>query len=450
MSTFRSNRTPRFSQGLSLIELMVALLISSIVVLGLVTLVNAIGLANRTQDGLARLQENGRFAMQRIASDLRLVGAQHCSKGDPVASLLATGGSAYVDPPRFSQTYFNAVATASNGPGIGPAAASPVYPLSPRFMFMGHECDALNCTPLLTAADRGINRLGAVIPVMGTSADARARGADVLTMRHFTTQGVLVEAVRNWQAGAPDAELDLQNDPVVLAREGFTTMAANDPVWVSDCTNSAFIRASRLGARTIRMTGNFDNGGMVPVSASAEAVAGQGTRYDGRAFHVPTSMRTVSYYLQLKQDLKVPGRLVSALMRKVNADGAQELVEGIERFDVLYGVRNGSGNVRFLTAAQVDALGGGGVGECVGAFEPGCGWRSVTSIEVYMLVSTVDDVSPSGDDEFRYSWLNTGARNVAGTFENPQTLGTLRNGLPAGRVLRREFRSTVSLRTSNY
>lgn len=452
MSTLGSKFAPRFSQGLSLIELMVALLISSIVVLGLVTLVNAIGLANRTQDGLARLQENGRFAMQRVASDLRLAGAQHCSKENSFASFLAAGGSAYVDAPRNSRTYFDAVSTANNGPGMGPPATAPSYELSPRFMFMGHECDGVNCVPVLTAANRGINRLGVAIPAMGTAVDARARGADVLTLRHFTTQGALVDAVRNWQGGAPDAEFDLANDPLVLAREGFTaaTMAAQDPVWVSDCSTAVLVRGTLQGARTIRMTGNFDNGEVVPVQATAEVVAGEGTRSDARAFHLPTSLRTVSYYLQVKEDRKVAGRRISALMRKVNGDPAQELVEGVERFDVLYGVRNGAGNIRFLTAAQVDALGGGGVGECVGAFEPGCGWRSVTSVEIYMLVNTVDDVSPTGDDEFRYSWLNTGARNVAGTFENPQTLGTLRNGLPAGRVLRREFRTTVSLRTNNY
>lgn len=434
-------------QGLSLIELMVALLISSIVVLGLVSLVNAIGVANRTQDGLARLQENGRFAMQRIASDLRLAGSQHCSKDDSTASFLAAGGSAYVDPPRVSFSYFDAAATAAPLPGIGPVAVAPVYEISPRFMFMGHECDATTCTPALNAANRGVHRTGAAIPAMGTAVGARARGADLITIRHFTTVGALVEAIR--PTGAPAAEFDLVNDPPVLAAEGFTTMAAQDPIWVSDCSTGMFIRGTLIGSRTIRMAGNFDNSQMRRVQVAT--AFGAGTRADARAFHLPTSMRTVSYYLQIKEDPKQPGRALSALMRKVDGDPAQELVEGVERFDVLYGVRNGSANVRFLTAAQVDALGSSGaVAECVGAAEPGCGWRSVTSVEVYLLANTVDNVSPTGDDEFRYSWLNTGAANNAGVFENPQDLGTLRNGLPAGRMLRREFRTTVSLRTNNY
>lgn len=455
----RALQTPlRRNRGLSLIELMVALLISSIVVLGLVTLINAIGLANRTQDGLARLQENGRFALQRIASDVRLAGAQHCSKDNVVTPIFAAGASSYVDPPRFSLTYFNAAATTGNGPGMGPSPGvpDPTYPnctgsncyaMSPRFMFMGHECDATNCVPALNAANRGINRLGTAIPALGTAAGQRARGADVITLRHFSTIGALVVDLRDFLPGAPNVEFDLQDDAAVLAREGFDTMAAGDPIWMSDCSNAMFLRGTLNGTRTIRMTGNFDNSGIMPVQVSTE-FAGAGTDADARAFHLPTSLRTVSYYLQLKNDPKAPGRLISALIRKVDAQPAQELVEGVERFDLLYGVRDGLGNTRFLTAAQVDALAAGS--ECVGVVEPGCGWRSVKSVEVYLLINTVDDVTPVGDDEFRYSWLNSGAANAAGAFENPQSFASLRNGLPPGRMLRREFRTTVSMRGNNF
>ncbi|MFN7552251.1 MAG: PilW family protein [Pseudomonadota bacterium] len=438
----------RSARGFSLIEVMVALVISSVVVIGLVSLINAIGVANRTQDGLARLQENGRFAMQRIASDLRLAGSQHCSKDNTFASMLAAGGSSYVDGPRMTRTYFDAAAVASNGPGIGPASAAPWYEISPRFMLMGHECTNAVCTPGLAVANRGVNRLGAAIPDMGTAAGSRGQGADVVTLRYFSTPGALVNRVLDAQPGPPDAQVELANDAAALLREGFTTMAANDPVWVSDCSAAMMLRGTMAG-QNIVMSGNFDNGGMMQIlSGAAAGGAGAGTRSDIRAFHLPTSLRTVSYYLQLKNDPKLAGRVISGLMRKVDADPAQELVEGVERFDLLYGVMNSAGNTRFLTAQQVDALAAGG--ECVGMVEPGCGWRAVRSVEVYLLVNTVDDVSPVGNDEFRYSWLNTGAANNAGAFENPQTLGTLRNGLPPGRMLRREFRATVGLRSSNF
>jgi type IV pilus assembly protein PilW len=459
----RKSTLPRV-RGMSLIELMVALVISSIVVLGLVTLVNAIGIANRTQDGLARLQENGRFAMQRIAADLRMASAQHCSAFGVEGS--REGSSSYVDPPRETFVYFNASAVAGNGPGMGPAPGVPhdiappplpqkacnagsCYTLSPRFMLMGHECDAGACTPALNAANRGINRLGAAIPAMGTGANQRGLGADVITVRYFSTVGALVVGQTPVGSGPP-MDLQLENVAAVLAREGFSTMAANDPVWVSDCSNAVMFRGTRIGANTVRMAGNFNDAAMMQrVTPQAELVAGQGTDVEARAFHLPTSLRTVSYYLQLKNDPKQAGRLISALMRKVDADPAQELVEGVERFDLLYGVRNNEGETQYLTAAQVDALPGTQCAYSIGA-EPGCGWRSVKTVEVYLLVNTVDDITPTGDDEFRYSWLNTGVANAAGTFENPVALGALRNGLPPGRMLRREFRSTVSLRVNNF
>lgn len=443
----RKPMLPR-ARGMSLIELMVALVISSIVVLGLVTLVNAIGIANRTQDGLARLQENGRFAMQRIAADVRMASAQHCSAYDVAASILATGGSAYVDQPRGVQTYFDATLATGNGPGMGPTGQVAPFLMSPRFMLLGHECDAAACVPAVNAPNRGFNRLGAAIPAMGTAATQRGRGADVLTLRYFSTVGALVENQIEEDAGPAPAELVLANDAAALAREGFTTMAASDPVWVSDCSTSVMFRGTRVGARNVRMTGNFDNTTMLPLQVSPELVPGQGTEGDARAFHIPTSLRTVSYYLQLKTDPKQAGRLISSLMRKVDGDAAQELVEGVERFDLLYGVQNGLGRTQYLTAAQVDALAAGS--QCVGTVEPGCGWRSVKSIEAYLLANTVDDITPTGDDEFRYSWLNTGVANAAGNFENPVVLGTLRNGLPPGRMLRREFRTTISLRVNNF
>ena len=443
--------TPRAMRGMSLIELMVALLISSIVVLGLVTLVNAIGIANRTQDGLARLQENGRFAVQRIAADLRAATSQHCSSFDSAASTFATGGSTYVDQPRALRSYFNAAATFTNSPLIGPTGFAAPYVISPRFMMIGHECDASNCTPALNAANRGVNRLGAAIPNLGGAAGARARGADVLTLRYLAGDGVRITDQLGWLADGATAQVVMENDATALARAGFTAMAAGDPVLISDCSTVELFRATLQGGNTVAMSNNFNNDVLRRLDLEAEA----------RAFHLPTALQTVSYYLQLTPDPKQPGRLTSSLMRKVGADPAQQLVEGVERLDFLYGVEDSGGRTRYLTAAQVDAL-GTVAAECPPlprdllpapaptANEPGCGWRAVKSVEVYLLANTVDDVTTGTDEEFRYSWLNNGNPNAAGTFENPQNFANLRNGLPPGRMLRREFRTLVNLRGYNY
>lgn len=442
-------RRARHAAGLSLIELMITLVISSIVIIGLVTLVNAIGIANRTQDGLARLQENGRFAVQRIAADLRAAASQHCSSFDSASSVLATGGATYVEQPRAARSYFNAAARADLA--FGPVGLPTPYLISPRFMMIGHECDNANCTPALNAVNRGVNRLGAAIPNMGSGVGARGIGADVLTIRYLAGDGVRVVGQTGQLPGAPDARVLLENNPAALARAGFATMAANEPVWVSDCSESELFLGTMLGATVVGMTGNPANDTMRELDSLSDA----------RAFHVPTSLRTVSYYLEIVADPRQPGRRISALMRKAGVAPRQELVQGVERFDLLFGIDDSLGRTRFLTAAQVDAL-GTIASQCppypvdiaptptAGQNEPGCGWRAVKSVEIYLLANTVEDLSSTGDDEFRYSWLNGGAPNNAGLFENPATLGTTRNGLPAGRMLRREFRTLVNLRGYNY
>jgi type IV pilus assembly protein PilW len=438
--------------GFSLIELMVTLVISSIVILGLVSLITAIGIANRTQDGLARLQENGRFAMQRIASDLRVAATQHCSSFDNNASILAAGGSTYTTIQRAARAYFP-MDTIPNL-GFGPTGLAPPYLISPRFMLSGHECDGAACTPALNAPNRGVNRLPPLIPNAGNTNGRRALGSDVLTVRYLAGNGMRILAQSGHQPGGAVAEVVLENEPADLLASGFTTMAANDPVWVSDCSSVELFRGTLQGANVVRMTGNTAPTGNLQMRSLDIG-------RDARAFHLLNALRTVSYYLQLKTDPRNPGRLISVLMRKEGINVAQELVEGVERLDFLYGVDDALGRTRFLTATEVDALGGVGA-DCPafipgtlpdpgpGANESGCGWRAVRSIEVYMLVNTVEDLSSTDDDEFRYSWLNGGAPNAAGTFENPQALGTLRNGLPPGRMLRREFRNLVSLRGYNY
>lgn len=438
--------------GFSLIELMVTLVISSIVILGLVSLITAVGVANRTQDGLARLQENGRFAMQRMAMDLRVASSQHCSTFDSEASILAGGGATFTDLQRAARAYFPAQPHPDLG--FGPVGVPTPYLISPRFMMVGHECDAGSCTPALNAANRGVNLLGTAIPNMGTAANLRARGADVLTLRYLAGNGMRVEGQVGHQPGGAVAQVVLENNPVELAESGFAGMLAQDPVLVSDCSTVEMFRGSLQGGNIVQMSGNT-------APTTDLQMRALDLRADARAFHLPTAFRTVSYYLQLKDDPRQPGRLISALRRKEGKNLSQELVEGVERLDFLYGIDDSLGRTRFLTAAQVDALGAVGT-DCpayvpgilpapaAGANEAGCGWRAVKSIEVYMLVNTVEDLSSTDDDEFRYSWLNSGAPNAGNVFENPETLGTLRNGLPAGRMLRREFRTLVSLRGYNY
>ncbi|WP_339523072.1 PilW family protein [Pseudomonas sp. EA_35y_Pfl2_R111] len=65
--------------GLSLIEVMVAVVISSILILGVTDLFNSAFMSGRSNSELTRVQENGRLAMEIIGADARLAGLQSCT-----------------------------------------------------------------------------------------------------------------------------------------------------------------------------------------------------------------------------------------------------------------------------------------------------------------------------------------------------------------------------------
>lgn len=61
-------------QGLTLIELMIALVISLLILAGLLTVYQSNKDASRTHDGLVQVQENGRFALDFLIRDIRMAG----------------------------------------------------------------------------------------------------------------------------------------------------------------------------------------------------------------------------------------------------------------------------------------------------------------------------------------------------------------------------------------
>ena len=68
----------RLQQGLSLIELMIALVIGLILVAGLVQVFSASRSAYQMAEGFGRVQENARFALDFLQRDVRMVGHMGC------------------------------------------------------------------------------------------------------------------------------------------------------------------------------------------------------------------------------------------------------------------------------------------------------------------------------------------------------------------------------------
>ena len=80
--------------GMSLVELMVALLISTILTLGVLQLFDSTSASDRTNTAIARVQENGRVALEIIGGDARRTGYQGCSSA---ANSLTVNGVTFPD-----------------------------------------------------------------------------------------------------------------------------------------------------------------------------------------------------------------------------------------------------------------------------------------------------------------------------------------------------------------
>ena len=71
----------RCSCGLALVELMVALAIGTILILGMDSVLFSNKLSYRMNEGIGRLQETGRFAMEYLSRELRMAGFRNPNDG---------------------------------------------------------------------------------------------------------------------------------------------------------------------------------------------------------------------------------------------------------------------------------------------------------------------------------------------------------------------------------
>lgn len=437
----------RFQYGFSLIELMVAMVISLIVLYGLVSLFTNSSILNKAQSGLATLQENGRYAISRLKHDVEQAGRKHCATLSMPNNIFTDWNQGYeltslaVDTnvdlratrstdglPLINQIQLDSFADADQLPDPVSTAGLTEYPIDPQYFIRGHECGATSCQPAIGIV--GGDNTG-VIPAIGTNDGDRAANTDVLTVRYLTGGNRVTNIVGN-----------------VITLEKTEPISTNLAM-VADC-NFSLIGDAAWNLNTLNFNVN------VPFND------GQEPNPDTRAFNMERDFRTVTYYVGVDDDPNRTGRQYTSLYRAENGV-AQQLVEGVERFDVFYLAQTQTGHVMRLTANQVQAVQGGGDVNLDGAMDtrigcilppnakkalenidaqlangPGCLWRSIYAMEIHVLMSTVNDSSMSDSEEFIYSPDGT-------TVQTPGN--TLPSGVGRERMYRREFTATIPIRS---
>ncbi len=444
-------------RGVTLIELLVAMVLGLLVSGGILTVFMSTSNSNQVQTQLARLQEDGRFAVTRLSEDVRMANSQYCNNTGGVAQPPVTGSLGALPsldglraPTVYAKNLQLALADLATpwGPPYPGTPTAPYY--LPSYLYMrGYDCGKSTCAPKLPTT---------VLPAMGKAAGSRVVGADVLTLRYL-------DSSRGWAINSSGTTLESPSiDPdgnAIIEKVHLKPLAGEPPTtdfkaghlaMLADCTNAQVFSVS--------------GGGSVP-DLTVDAVnfanpTRQRANNGAKVFDFDSDFNTVTYYLAVVDDGH--GGTTGALRRRVNGGVAanrgsdDEIARGVERLDLRYGVEDNTGATRYLTASDVDTRATGSI-PCppstpetlkVAGVEPGCLWRAVKSIEVSILMDGQTPLGSLSTADQAYVYSPDGA--AGGTKPTVPTSHGIRpledQGFPSG-LLRREFTVLVGTRNFN-
>ncbi|TLM74828.1 PilW family protein [Microbulbifer harenosus] len=351
------NRTMHSQQGISLVELMISITIGLILMTGVVQLFLSSRTTFSTQQALARVQESGRLATEFLAQDIRMAGYMGCMSRNI----------------NFTNTLNNASDLAYN-------------------FEVGIE---------------GLDNVTAA--TTGYPSDIVA-GTDVLVVRSANGNGVDVTQNNNSaQLFAEDTGVEASCDD---GEDSFSGLCENDILVVSDCTKARVFQATNLqttgGSVEVNVVHSGDN-----TAEPGNAITSWGGSSNPEENFGPDSeiikMNTTVYYIRSSDVSGQPG-----LWQQVNGGTSQELLEGIEDMQLLYGRDTNADGVPddYQTAAAVTAANA---------------WDDVSSVRVQLLVQSTEDNLLQEDQ--------------------PYTFNGVTNNTPGDRRLRQVFINTVGIRS---
>lgn len=198
--------------GLTLIELMIAALLGLLLMAALGYLYVGNRQAFRTQESVARLQENGRYAMEVLAQDLRMAGYIGCNSVSEVALTMTAPLPALTVNNVVQGTEAPDTLTLSrvDGRGVSPTAAmaspssSISIPASPRQYAAGTPfliADCLRADVFLSSAqiNQGATAIAHAAPPNSSSDLSAAYGTDAMLFPYE----VVTYAIANNPSGNP-------------------------------------------------------------------------------------------------------------------------------------------------------------------------------------------------------------------------------------------------------
>lgn len=364
--------------GFTLIELMVAIAISVILLNGVIQMFVSSKQAYRTADGLGRMQENARYAMETLAFDLRQAGFSPCRK-----------------------TNYN-------------------------FNLLNDKTEGFDTNAPLFGFEAG-GTFDTSFPPVGTATGTRIAGADGIRIIRGGDDLVSVAKVPASQGGASPA--------ATLFLSDLSNLVPGEIIIVCDDVKSATVQVTNTNSANVTVVHNT-GGSVSPGNCSntlTDACGGDptGLKSDDLNFGEGAQVvnfKSLIYYIGPSLSNDTPGRNIpntnSLYRREQGVDpftgnytfgAAQELVEGIETMQLVYGEANSPTGeaVKYVPASDVT------------------NFANVVSIRVGLLLHTPEEISPTVDDK---------TYNVVGTIMNSPA------DFPADRRQRYLFTETIHVR----
>ncbi len=364
------------SKGLSLIELLIAMVLGLSLATGVMQLYVSNNTAERDQEARLRIQENGRFGLNFLGQEIRM------------ASYLGCLG-------------------AIDGTTVNITLASIPLAFQPQFGVQGFEAAGTDPSEINNSANN-------VAVVASNTAEWTTSGANVIPVVSAVPNS---DIIRVWGADGSPGIVSAITPGVTPTMVVDTAMglAANDFVLVSDCEQADIVQACTVtdNAPALNSTISLSNTctpGNTPSTPISSEVPAEAVKLQGILFWVGKRGNVAT---------NPPALFRARLAANGTAGVAEELIEGVESMQILYG-ESLDGDVRSTVDTYVPA-------------DQVVNWLNVISVRISLLMQSVEDGSVPSPQSYTFNGVvyNGGAGN---------------GSLPADDRVRRVFTSTINLR----
>ena len=336
-------------RGLTLIEIMIALAIGSLLMMGTITLLISNKRIYTEQNDMARVQENARFAVDMLVNDIRMAGYVGCS--DAIGSVNNTLTAPTNDTTLFTLT--NPIEGSENRAAWAPST------------------------------DTWLTGTGTMLT-----------GSDAITLRYFAPISTLSLSA-NMADGATGTDIALNctgncsNDLTVGENLAISDCAVADIFDVTAVTDADDDMAH--GNATFSKA--YDTTAQISRYITNRYYIANGNN-DKQGNPIPTLFRYT--FAQDRGDVDGDTNTTEFL------EQSQALIEGVENMQILYGVDT-NGDPNAIADTYVNAAGVAGASS----------WNDVVSVRIGLLLRTIEPNTSLEPDSNTYSVLGTAVYTAA-------------------------------------